>query len=229
MHNIKCKLPASVMVYEKIKSSILNNKLQPGVKLVESDLAKMLNVSRTPVREALRQLEQDGLVTYEPQKGSTVSHVSIAYAHELYDVREVLEGLAIRLLCINLSTKDMNKLKGIILMMDKTVINNNYNKHILLHKKWTELIVDLTENRILKNNLITLNENLSRLRKISLSNTQQNLDAYKETKNIFKAMENRDPDQSERYARMHVKKAKERFNQNIMNEFDHSLEQVNLQ
>lgn len=228
MCETKSKLPASVIVYEKIKSNILNNELKPGVKLVESNLAQNLNVSRTPVREALRQLEQDGLVTYEPQKGSTVSHVSITNAHELYEVREVLEGLAIRLLCINLSNEKINRLKDVIIMMDEAVAKNNYSEHILLHKKWTEMIVELTENSILKNDLISLNENLSRLRKISLSNTQQNLDAYVETKNIFKAMENRDPDESEKLARMHVRKAKERFNQNITNQFEHSPQQVQL-
>lgn len=229
MYKTKSKLPASVIVYEKIKANILNNELKPGIKLVESNLAQNLNVSRTPVREALRQLEQDGLITYEPQKGSTVSDISIKNAHELYEVREVLEGLAIRLLCINLSNENMNRLKDIVLMMDESVVENNYSEHILLHKKWTEMIVELTENSILKNDLISLNENLSRLRKISLSNVQQNLDAYVETKSIFKAIENKDPDESEKLARMHVKKAKERFNQNIINKLEYSPQQVKLQ
>ena len=173
-------------------------------------------------------MEQDGLVTYEPQKGSTVSPVSITNAHELYEVREVLEGLAIRLLCLNLTKENMSKLRKIITLMDKSVIENNYSEHILLHKRWTEMVVDLTKNSILKNDLISLNENLSRLRKISLSNTQQNLEAYIETKKIFKAMEKRDPDESERLARLHVRKARERFNLNIMKELEDSS-QENLQ
>jgi len=86
------RVPVSIYAYNKIKAAILNNELMSGEKLVEESLAESLKISRIPIRGALRQLEQEGFVTYYPQRGSIVSHVSASLAQELYEVREVLSG-----------------------------------------------------------------------------------------------------------------------------------------
>lgn len=211
----KLRMPISLEIYEKIKYDILENHLKPGEKLVEEDLAKELDVSRTPVREALKQLDQDGLVTYYPRKGSVVSQMSIKDALEIYEVREVLEGLAIKSICLNINEDDIKKLENIIFRMDKAINTDDYRSMSILHKQWTETILSLIKNDLLKGYLTTITENLGRLRKISLYKSEHSLDAYRETKEIFYAIVNKDPDKGEKLAKLHVRNAKRRYEQNI--------------
>src|ERR1700687_1858399 len=84
-------------VYEGIKQLILSGKLRPGQKLAERDLGERLKVSRTPIREALGRLVQDGLVESRPQRGHFVREVDAKTVEDLYDLREMLEKHAIRL------------------------------------------------------------------------------------------------------------------------------------
>ncbi|WP_312906251.1 GntR family transcriptional regulator [Tissierella praeacuta] len=220
MSTIKLKKPISEEVYGKLKLNILKNQLKPGERLVESDIAKKLKVSRTPVREALKQLEQDGLVTYFPRRGSIVSEISIRDALELYEVREYLEGLMIRLICTNIRRSDVKLLEEIVQDMENSIKAENYDSLFSLHAKWTETIIDLTTNKQLKNQMIVLNENLGRLRKISLYNFNHTIAAYDETRDILEAIISGDEDESERLARLHVRNAKQRFMANVMDRED---------
>lgn len=210
------KISMSEKVYMKLKDDILENKLKPGEKLVEEDLANEFKVSRTPVREALKQLDQDGLVTYYPRRGSVVSELSLKDAKELYDVREVLEGLAIKQICLNIDSKGICILENIIAQMDKAIEYNNYEEMKLLHKQWTEATLILTKNDLLKDYLVSVSKNLERLRKISLYEPSHSIDAYNETKDIFQAILNNDYENSEKLARLHVRNARKRFEKNLM-------------
>ena len=214
---LKSKISMSKKVYIKLKSDILENRLKPGEKLIEENLAEELRVSRTPVREALKQLDQDGLVTYYPRKGSVVSQISIKDAQELYEVREALEGLAIKNICLNMDSQDVKILENIVSNMDEAINKDDYETMKILHKKWTEATLLLTKNDLLKDYLVAVTENLGRLRKISLYEPEQTLEAYRETKEILHAIVNRDADTSEVLARIHVKNARKRFEKNLIN------------
>jgi DNA-binding GntR family transcriptional regulator len=98
-------------VYEGIKQLILSGKLRPGQKLAERDLGERLKVSRTPIREALGRLVQDGLVESRPQRGHFVREVDAKTVEDLYDLREMLEKHAIRLAMRRLSEADMAELE----------------------------------------------------------------------------------------------------------------------
>ncbi|MEA5094235.1 apo-citrate lyase phosphoribosyl-dephospho-CoA transferase [bioreactor metagenome] len=214
--NFKSKISMSERVYQRIKSDILENKLKPGEKLVEENLANEFNVSRTPVREALKQLDQDGLITYYPRRGSVVSQISMKDAQELYEIREVLEGLAIRRICMEINSHNIKILETIITNMDKAIESNDYSTMEKLHRDWTEATLEMTNNELLKSYLLSVTKNLGRLRKISLYRPVQSIDAYKETKDIYNAIANNDPDESERLAKLHVKNARKRFEKNLL-------------
>ena len=98
-------------VYEGIKQLILSGKLRPGQKLAERDLGERLKVSRTPIREALTRLVQDGLVESRPQRGHFVREVDAKTVEDLYDLREMLEKHAIRLAMRRLSEADLAELE----------------------------------------------------------------------------------------------------------------------
>jgi DNA-binding GntR family transcriptional regulator len=98
-------------VCERIRSAILSGELKPGSKLTEQDLAAELEVSRTPVREAIRQLEVERLVSRTPFVGVTVAQLSPQEVIELLDIREVLEGLVARLATENMDSFHLQRLK----------------------------------------------------------------------------------------------------------------------
>ncbi|CAN7716915.1 GntR family transcriptional regulator [Variovorax sp. LjRoot290] len=98
-------------VCERIRSAILSGELKPGSKLTEQDLAAELEVSRTPVREAIRQLEVERLVSRTPFVGVTVAQLSPEEVIELLDIREVLEGLVARLATENMDSFHLQRLK----------------------------------------------------------------------------------------------------------------------
>lgn len=101
-------------VCDRIRSAILSGELKPGSKLTEQDLAAEFEVSRTPVREAIRQLEVERLVSRTPFVGVTVTQLSPEEVIELLDIREVLEGLVARLATRNMDSVHLQRLKKLM-------------------------------------------------------------------------------------------------------------------
>ena len=100
--------------YEAIRAAVLSNRLPPGAALSVPELARQLDVSRSPVREAVQRLIHDGLATHVPHRGAEVSRVDIDDLRELYVVREVLEGAAARLATDNLDAAGLEDLREIV-------------------------------------------------------------------------------------------------------------------
>ena len=86
--------PLREIVYEELKRQILVGEIAPGTRMMEVDLADEMGVSRTPVREAIRKLEKEGLVTIEPRRGAYASDISIKDMLDVLEVRQTLEGMA---------------------------------------------------------------------------------------------------------------------------------------
>ena len=87
-------IPLREIVYEELKRQILIGEIAPGTRMMEVELADVMGVSRTPVREAIRKLEKEGLVTIEPRKGAYASNISIKDMVDVLEVRQGLEGMA---------------------------------------------------------------------------------------------------------------------------------------
>ena len=98
-------------VYQAVRVSILSGQLRPGERLVETQLAQQLQVSRTPLREALRKLQQEGLLTAEGGGGLRVATLSVQDAVELYDCRLALEGFAIAAACQQATTDQLTAME----------------------------------------------------------------------------------------------------------------------
>jgi DNA-binding GntR family transcriptional regulator len=106
----KAAAPLRRKVLETLRLSIVHGRLAPGSRLVERELIESLGVSRTVVREALRQLESEGLIDVVPNKGAVVRRLTPAEAKEIYTIRAVLEGLAARLFCENAAAAERAEL-----------------------------------------------------------------------------------------------------------------------
>ena len=92
--DLQIQKPLRELVYLELKHKILTGEIQARTRLMEIDLAERMNVSRTPIREAIRELATDGLVVIEPRRGAYVSDISIQNMLDIFEVREDLEGLA---------------------------------------------------------------------------------------------------------------------------------------
>ena len=110
---IPALIPLTVQVYSIIKRRILDLELLPGEVLVEADLAKQLGTSKTPVREALRTLEKDGLVVITPYKGAFVAKLSPDDMQEIYQVRGALEGMIARIAVREFSDEQIKEMEGL--------------------------------------------------------------------------------------------------------------------
>jgi DNA-binding GntR family transcriptional regulator len=107
--------------YQALRTSILSGELSPGERLVETHLAQQLQVSRTPIREALRQLQREGLVTVDSSGGLRIISVSIADAIQLYDCRLALEQMAVQLACQEASDRALEALEQSVAQAERAV------------------------------------------------------------------------------------------------------------
>ena len=106
-------LPLRDVVFQTLRQAILKGELKPGERLMEIQLAQKLGVSRTPVREALRKLELEGLVIMIPRRGAIVADITIQDLNDVLEVRIVLENMAIEKACARMTEEDIEKYLGI--------------------------------------------------------------------------------------------------------------------
>lgn len=203
--------PIRETVLREIRNAIFENRLKPGDRLVENVIASSMGVSRTPVREALRQLEIEGLAVNVPRKGTLVKGISIDDAMEIYDLREVLEGLAVRLACLNISRVEIRRLKEIIDIMEFNMNANNSVDYFKAHNEFNNIILNATKNKRLVEQLQIIYEYLKSLRKVSLVDESKRQDVLKEHKDIVESIDSGNEELAEQQARIHVSSAKKRF------------------
>ena len=107
-------LPLRDVVFNTLRQGILRGLLPPGLRLMEIQLAKQLGVSRTPVREAIRMLELEGLVTTIPRKGAEVAEITPKDLQDVLEVRCALEALAVELACKTITDEDLQRLRAVL-------------------------------------------------------------------------------------------------------------------
>ena len=105
--------PLREMVYEELKMQILKGSIIPGTRMMEVELAEEMGVSRTPIREAIRKLEKEGLVTIEPRRGAYASMISTEDMVEILEVRQDLEGLAAFFAADRMTESQMSELRAV--------------------------------------------------------------------------------------------------------------------
>ncbi|SCH52976.1 MULTISPECIES: GntR family transcriptional regulator [unclassified Romboutsia] len=203
--------PIREVVLDEIRSAIFENKIKPGDRLVENVIASSMGISRTPVREALRQLEIEGLAVNIPRRGTLVKGISKEDAMEIYDLREVLEGLAVRLACLNISRREINRLKEIIDIMKETMNEENYDEYMKAHTEYNDIIMSASKNKRLLSQIENIYEYLKSLRKVGLHAIEKRSDILEEHIKIVQAIDKGNEYLAEEEARKHVRNAKKRF------------------
>jgi len=195
------------LVYITLRQDILNNTYRPGQRLSEEAIAQELNVSRTPVREALKRLHAEGFVEITPHRGAVVRDPSGEELAELCTVREVLEGLAARLAARSISLIEVYSLERLLAEMEAAMAEGRLADLDALNFQFHETIWIASRNRYLAHQLRQLRQFVHRLQESTLTVQGRKEEAYREHKALFEACAAGDPDEAERLAREHVRKA----------------------
>ena len=112
-------------IVEFVKDAIIKGRLKPGERVPESELAEMFGISRTPIREAFRQLESEGFITFTPRKGAIVSPITDKDVIEFYAIKGLLEGYAAKMACCKISDKEIRRMEDLNSQMTKCSERND--------------------------------------------------------------------------------------------------------
>lgn len=156
-------------ILETIRESILKGSLKPGEKVAEPELAERFGISRTPIREAFRQLESEGYLTVIPRKGAVVTELSERDVSEFYAIKSILEGYAARLAARNLSPRDIEKLEQINLRLELLAKEGDVKSFYRVHNEFHDLFIRASGNEKLAELIDQVGMKFNRLRMASLS------------------------------------------------------------
>ncbi|NCC12776.1 MAG: GntR family transcriptional regulator [Spirochaetia bacterium] len=203
-------------IYEHLKNQVRQGLLQNGTKLSENNLAKQFSCSRTPVREALKRLEQDGFVVIIPHSGSYIKDITMTDYQQLTEVRAYLESLAMRIACEN--GADPSKLEAILDEMDalwKSGDSFDVQAFSALHYQFHLELVKLAENELLTLTYSRLNLSEAALLFAQSINDRGIGKTQEEHRHLVEAIRNQDIKEGERFMLSHLWKKRDRFKKQV--------------
>ncbi|MDF2484318.1 MAG: hypothetical protein K0R46_486 [Herbinix sp.] len=191
-------------VFNKLREDILSGVYQENEELKENTIGVELGVSRTPVREALRQLELEGLVTMIPNKGAYVTGITQKDIHDIYVIRSSLEGLCARWACEHITEAQIEALDEILYLSDFHARRSHNEQLVELDNKFHELIYKASGSKILDHVLSDFHHYVERVRKITLAAPERAKKSSQEHAAILDAIRKRDKDLAEALAHEHI-------------------------
>ncbi|WP_258358611.1 GntR family transcriptional regulator [Moorella sulfitireducens] len=199
--------PLRYTVYQYLKESILEGRYQKGDRLTEAEIAKELEISRTPVREALRKLEQEGLVSYELGKGIVVIYLGAKDMLEIYSIMVALEGMAARLAAENISPDEIEALEKILAEMQVAIDDNEVGKYQQAHREFNEILFASSNNKHLLSLLRLYQDYIVRTESITWYKKRDRL--MQEHSGILNAIKDGDKEKAETLMRKHVEHSRQ--------------------
>ncbi len=199
------------LLFKHLRHLIISGRFETGTKLVEEELAEQFKVSRTPVREAIRKLEIEGLVQYQPRRGVIVTGFSTEDIDEIYATREVLEGLAARLAAEHAADPEVEELGRRLAQMNQASAAGEFDRAASIHTRFNDLLYRIGRNRRLLAMLTQFSEYIEHGKLVSLTRHGRAEEIRAEHETMFKAVQARDPEAAERAARLHVSNARRAF------------------
>jgi len=200
--------PIRSRVLDNLRQAILDRKLAPGQRLIERELVELTGVSRTSIREALRELAAEGLVTTIPNKGTIVAQVSLEEARQLYQVRSVLEGLAGRLFVENATDAQRRALATSFRAVERAASKDSAI-WLAAKDKFYDILFEGGGNEALRAISSQLHARINLLRSLSLTRPGRALEAVAELADIVAAVAANDAEAAAKACSRHVDNAGE--------------------
>lgn len=194
----------SSRVFHTIRENILSGKYATDEELKEKSIGEELGVSRTPVREALRQLELEGLVTIIPNKGAYVVGISQKDIRDIYEIRSRLEGLCARWAALNITKEQLDELEENIYLSDFHSSKGNSEQVVELDNRFHEILYNASGSKELKHVLLDFHHYVQRVRKITLAVQERAVSSNDEHRKIVQALKKHNADEAEKLANEHI-------------------------
>ncbi len=195
----------STKVFHTIRENILSGKYRYNEELKEKTIGDELGVSRTPVREALRQLELEGLVTIIPNKGAYVVGISKEDIQDIYEIRSRLEGLCAKWACSYITKEQLDELDENIYLSEFHAGKEGHVEQILeLDNKFHEILYEASESPVLNHTLSDFHHYVQRVRKITLADPKRAVASNEEHRQIVEALKEKDSKRAEELATIHM-------------------------
>ncbi len=197
-------LPLRDVVFNTLRKAILKGDLKPGERLMEIALAEKLGVSRTPIREAIRKLELEGLVVMAPRKGAKVASITERDLNDVLEVRKGMEELAIRLACERITPEQLDELDKVEKKFLNLIDSENLTELAEVDVEFHDIIYAATNNKRLIQLLNNLREQMYRYRIEYLKDSAVRRKLAKEHKSICEALRTHDKESALRYVYVHI-------------------------
>lgn len=197
-------LPLRDVVFNTLRDNILTGEMKPGERLMEIHLADKLGVSRTPIREAIRMLELEGLVTMIPRRGAEVAQISAKGLSDVLEVRQALDALAIELACDRISEEEIQALRGACDRFAETTKTQDVVKIAGADVELHDIIVKAAGNARLAQMVSNLSQQMYRYRLEYIKDVSQHGRLIEEHEEIFRCIKNRDKEAGAKAIKMHI-------------------------
>jgi DNA-binding GntR family transcriptional regulator len=192
-------------VYYELKKRIIGGILKPDQALIEENLTKELDISRTPLREALTRLEIEELVVRQPNGRLKVASISIEEAKEIFNVRSLLEGLIAREATINATDVDIQKLQDITQLIAEASESNRADDVVRYGSEFHTVLYQLSSNRTASKILLQLNDHIARYRRLGPTRDHdRGRRAAQEHRELFEAIVSKNFELAEQLMREHI-------------------------
>ncbi|WP_416355826.1 GntR family transcriptional regulator [Aureimonas phyllosphaerae] len=194
-------------VADTLRAAIASGELQPGDRLVERILCERIGVSRASLREALRELENEGLVTDQPNRGMIISVLTDKSARDVFDVRASLEGLACKLFCRNATDAQIAELEPLFDRLSTAYRDGDPRSMIAEKTRFYDHLMAGAGNDEVERMLRSIHIRVSQLRILSLSSGERRIASLEELRALVAALKSRDGMKAEALSRHHVDQA----------------------
>lgn len=194
----------SKRVYKYLRDAITEGKYRSGECLTELKIAEELGVSRTPVREALKQLEQEDLIVSQPNRGVIVNAITTEDIQDVFLIRRLLEGQAAFWAAQRISAEQLDRLEETVELMDLYTRKGNSDHLVRLDTDFHEVLFEASHSRTLKNILANLHQNIHMARQSSLTYPGRAEKSLSEHRQILDALKRHDADSAKRCAEAHI-------------------------
>ncbi|CUB18178.1 putative HTH-type transcriptional regulator YdfH [Bacillus subtilis] len=196
--------PYYLQFYNQLKKMIFNGTFKPGERINETQLAKSFGVSRSPIREAMRLLEKDGLLKADDRNGFSITSLTAKDVDEIYKIRIPLEQLAVELVIDEADEKELVMLEKQLKETEKAIHNGMEDTEIIhLNQKFHELLVDFSHNRHLKNLLEHVNDLIHFCRILNYTGDHRAETILSEHRNILEEVKKKNKEAAKQYVMAH--------------------------
>ena len=198
-------LPLRDVVFNTLRQAILRGEMEPGERLMEIQLAQKLGVSRTPIREAIRKLELEGLVIMIPRKGADVAHITEKDMRDVLEVRCTLEELAVALACKNVTPERIMDLRAANKVFESAIVSKDVVNIVDADVQFHDTIYAMTDNDGLIQIINKLREQMYRYRLEYVKDARTHSILINEHNDIIQKLADKDVEGAKMFMRQHIR------------------------